>query len=333
MILIAASILMASGAQGWVTYEGANGPGKGKHIVLLAGDEEYRSEEALPQLAKILSVRHGFKCTVLFSINSKGEIDPTVKNNQPGMEALDTADLCIMLLRFREWPDSQMKHFVDYYLAGKPIIALRTSTHAFDYAPDSQSPYRKFHWRSKDWAGGFGKQVLGETWISHWGDHGSQATRGILNAKEAMHPILRGVKDMFGTTDVYEAAPPMDAKVLVSGEVLAGMNSTDPGATAQKKSVSGIEQQLNNPMMPIVWTRERQNEAGKSNRILTTTMGSATDLTNEGLRRLLVNGVYWSLVMEKRIPNRTNVDLVGTYMPSRFGFGLFRPGVKPADLR
>ena len=55
----------------WVVYEGGEGPGKGKHVVLISGDEEYRSEEALPQLGKILAKRHGFKCTVLFAINKQ----------------------------------------------------------------------------------------------------------------------------------------------------------------------------------------------------------------------------------------------------------------------
>ena len=66
---------IATIAGDWVVYEGKKGPGKGKHIVFLSGDEEYRSEEGLPQLAKILAVQHGFKCTVLFSINKAGEIE------------------------------------------------------------------------------------------------------------------------------------------------------------------------------------------------------------------------------------------------------------------
>src|ERR1041384_7936195 len=115
-------------AADWVVYQGKSGPGEGKHIVFLSGDEEYRSEEALPMLAKILAVRHGFKCTVLFAVNpATGLIDPVTLNNIPGIEALDSADLCVMALRFRELPDDQMKHFVDYLNAGKPIIALRTS--------------------------------------------------------------------------------------------------------------------------------------------------------------------------------------------------------------
>src|SRR5438105_2902755 len=93
-------------AADWLTYEGKDGPGRGKHIVLLSGDEEYRSEQALPMLARILAVRHGFKCTVLFPINpADGTIDPVTLTNLPGMSALDSADLCIMSLRFRELPD------------------------------------------------------------------------------------------------------------------------------------------------------------------------------------------------------------------------------------
>ncbi len=323
MLALAALALLLT-PQDRLVFEGGRGPGKGKQIVFLSGDEEYRSEEGLPQLARILAERHGFKCTVLFSLNPHGEIDPNTHDNEPGIEALDSADLCVMLLRFRAWPEAQMKHFVDYYLAGKPIIALRTSTHAFDYPADSTSPFRSFGWKSD---GGFGKRVLGETWISHWGNHGHQGTRGV---RVDEHPILRDVKDIFGTTDVYEAAPPADATVLVRGQVLNSLDPGSPPATGRKKTAQGVEQDLNDPMMPIVWVREVRNEAGKTNRVLTTTMGAATDLLNEGLRRLLVNGTYWALGL--KVPAHADVRLMGTYQPTMFGFDGFKKGVKPADL-
>src|SRR3954471_9528677 len=99
----------------FITYDAKDGPGKGKHVVFVSGDEEYRSEEGLPQLAKILSKRHGFRCTVLFAIDPKdGTISPNVKDNIPGLEALDSADLMVILARFRDLPDDQMKHVVDY---------------------------------------------------------------------------------------------------------------------------------------------------------------------------------------------------------------------------
>jgi len=332
-LLLAIGVLVQSALAGdWVTYEGNKGPGKGRHIVFLTGDEEYRSEEALPQLAKILAVRHGFKCTVLFSINKNGEIDPNIKNNEPGMEALNSADLCVMLLRFREWPDDQMKHFADYFFAGKPVMALRTSTHAFDYRKDSQSPYKKFSWSSKEWPGGFGRHVLGETWVSHWGNHKKEATLGIIPDAVRKHPILRGIDMVFGDTDVYEAAPPADAKVLVLGQVLKGMKPTDAPAEYRKKTAKGVEQGVNDPMMPVVWVRDFKNEGGKVNKIFTTTMGSATDLENEGVRRLLVNGAYWAVGLEKKIPKKAKVDYVGEFKATMYGFNGAKKGVKPADL-
>ncbi|HRI42815.1 MAG TPA: ThuA domain-containing protein [Fimbriimonadaceae bacterium] len=331
MIALLAGLLMAT--EDWAVYRGEAGPGLGRHIVFLAGDEEYRSEEGLPQLAKILSTRHGFTCTVLFSLNDRGEIDPEARTRQPGLAVLPKADLCIMLLRFRRWRDEQMKHFVDYYLSGRPILGLRTSTHAFDYpTDDSSSPNRKYGWNDKEWVGGFGKQVLGETWVSHWGEHGSQATRGILEPSQSDHPILRGVGKLFGTTDVYEAHPPRDAEVLVRGQVLDGMLISSPPASGRKRTAAGVEQGLNDPMMPIVWIRRAANEAGKANRVVTCTMGAATDLLDENLRRLLVNSAYWLVGLEGKIPAKADVSLVGKYEPSPFGFGGFRKGITPGSL-
>lgn len=314
-------LFTAKGADTLV-FEGAKGTGSGKQIVLLSGDEEYRSEEGLPQLARILAERHGFKCTVLFSINPTNDtIDPNFHNNEPGMEALDHADAVIMLLRFREWPDTQMKHFVDAYLAGKSIIALRTSTHAFSYAGDSTSPYAKFSWTGKIWPGGFGRHVLGETWVSHHGAHKHEATRGIIEAAAKDDPILRGVTDIFCTTDVYTANPPPDVKILVRGQVLAGMQPSDAPVPGSK----------NNPMQPVAWTRLYVNEAGKTNKIFCTTMGAATDLLNEGLRRLIVNSVFWGVGLQ--VPSQANVGLIGDYHPRMYGFDEFAKGVKVDDLK
>ncbi len=323
--LITMASICSSTAKDWVVYEGSNGPGRGKHIVFLSGDEEYRSEEALPMLARILATRHGFKCTVLFSINpADGTIDPTVQTNTPGLAALNSADLCVMALRFREWPDADMKHFVDYLNRGKPIIALRTSTHAFNYTRNKQSPYAHFSHDAKTWPGGFGQQVLGETWINHHGIHGKQSTRGIINDQNRSHPILRGVTDIWGPSDVYGIIHlPTNAAVLVHGQVLTGMKPTDPPLDGPK----------NNPMMPVVWTREYTGENGQTSTIVTTTMGSADDLESEGLRRLLVNACYWATGLANEISPNANVNYVGDFEATPFGFGQFKRGVKPADLQ
>lgn len=314
----------ASGADPWIVLEGGKGPGKGKRIVLVSGDEEYRSEEALPQLARILSVRHGFQCTVLFAIDQDGTINPNRNDNIPGLESLDKADLMILLTRFRDLPDDQMKHLVDYIESGRPIIGIRTATHAFDLK--KHSTYQRYSWNSKEWEGGFGRQVLGETWIAHHGQHGKQSTRGLIVPGQEKHPILTGLKsgDIWGPTDVYKARLPLPdgTQPLLLGAVLTGMQPSDP-------AVDGPQ---NNPMMPVAWTRSYIGAKGRPARVFTTTMGSSQDLENEGFRRLLVNAAYWALGMERKLKPGASVDLVGEYHPRPFKFGGHKPGVTPSEL-
>ncbi len=313
-----------SSAKDWVEYEGNKGPGQGKHIVFITGDEEYRSEEGMPMLAKILAKHHGFKCTVLFSINPKdGTIDPNNHTNCPGLNLLPTADMVVLFTRFREWPDDQMKYFADYFKSGKPIMGIRTATHAFAYDQNKNSAYGKFDWRSKDWPGGFGQQVLGETWVTHHGSHAKESTLGVVNPEFKNHPILKGVGQVWGPTDVYGVAHlPKDAHVLVFGEVLQGMKPTDPPVRGPK----------NDPMMPLIWIRDYKAESGPTSRIITSTIGAAPDLESEGLRRLFVNACYWGLGLESQIPEKANVDYVGDFHPAFFGFNKYVRGVKPSDL-
>jgi hypothetical protein len=309
----------------WITLPGGPGIGQGKHVVLVSGDEEYRSEEALPQLAKILSQHHGFACTVLFAIDPEtGEINPQRTDNIPGLDALKSADLMVIATRFRNLPDDQMRYLVEYIESGRPIVGLRTATHAFNN-PKSEK-FAKYDWQSKEpgYELGFGKQVLGETWHTHHGKHGSQSTRGVPTPGQEGHPILRGIapNTIWGPTDVYGVRLPLpgDSQPIVLGQVLEGMQSDD-------KPVAG---KLNDPMMPIAWTKTYTGAAGKTARVFATTMGSSTDLLAEGTRRMVVNGCLWALNLE--IPAETKVDLVGAYDPLPFKFGGHKKGVKPADL-
>lgn len=325
-------------ADDFLSFE-PKGEAKGKHVVLISGDEEYRSEEAMPMLAKILSERHGFKTTVLFSVDKDGFIDSNNQASLTNPADLDTADAIVMSIRFRHWPDEAMKHFYDAVQRGVPVVGLRTSTHAFNMGKDST--YGAWAWNNKE--GGFGRIFLGETWVSHWGKHRAEATKGVLEVAAKDSPLLRGVTDLFGTTDVYEAAPPADAVILARGQVLAGMEPDSPPASYVKKNRSGTEQDVNSPMMPIAWTREVKNESGKTNKVLCTTMGSATDLKNESLRRLVVNAVFWGLGIE--VPNAADVAYIADFQPLMYGtkdgdnladphrFRGFKRGVKPSDLK
>ena len=323
-VLILPAFALAADAP--VVLEGKDGPGKGKHIVLISGDQEYRSEETIPQLAKILATRHGFKCTVLFTLDKDGTINPTV-NDIPGLEALKTADLMVIFTRFLNLPDDQMQHIVDYLATGKPVIGLRTSTHAFNIPKDRKFAKYSYNAGDADYKQGFGKQVLGETWVNHHGAHGKEGTRGRFAKGEEGHAILKGIKDgdIFGTTDVYTVNLPLagDSKPLVLGEVTETLKP-DSKALVGKK---------NDPMMPVAWTKTYKGE--HTGRVFATTMGASQDFEFEATRRMIVNACYWAAGLEDKIADKSNVDLVGDFKPTPFRFKRpeeWKPGVKPAEL-
>lgn len=320
----------------WVTFDPAHSGEPAPHIVFVTGDEEYRSEEGMPQLAKILTRHHGFRCSVLFAIDpDSGVIDPDVQDNIPGLHLLDDADLMVLFTRFRDLPDEQMRHIVEYVESGRPIVGLRTATHAFRMR--KHKTYARYSSFSEEWPGGFGRQVLGETWVAHHGAHGSQSARGIVDKERRDHPILRGIEDgdVWDPADVYAVRLPMQDGIttLLFGEVVDGMDPDDPRAPAVVDPQTGETRDPNDPMMPMAWIRLRETESGGRARVFCTTMGSAQAFLREGSRRLIVNACYWALGLEDRIAPDSCVDLVGDYDPTPFGFGRARKGVRPADHR
>ncbi|MFI5192662.1 MAG: ThuA domain-containing protein [Chitinophagales bacterium] len=322
MLLVCSTLSYAQNKQSWVRYDGYDGPGKGKNIVFVSGDEEYRSEEALPMLAQILAKRYGFTCTVLFSTDPlNGEIDPMYLSNITSLENLQKADLLVIFTRFRELPDSQMKWIDAYLKAGMPVIGLRTATHAFNYKKDSADAFTRYDFqsRAKGWEGGFGKLVFGETWVSHHGLHKQEGTRALINGieQDAGNPILNGVKDIWTPTDVYTVGELKGARILIYGQSTSGMTATAP--VNLQKSV-----------MPVAWTRTYRIPGGKEGKAFATTMGAAIDFLSEDLRRLLVNACFWAVGMEKQIPEKANVDFVNEYKPTMFGPELFRKGGFPS---
>ncbi|CAN5442143.1 ThuA domain-containing protein [soil metagenome] len=306
----------------WITFEPENG--NGRHIVLISGDDEYRSEEALPMLAKILTNHHGFKTTVLFAIDPEtGEIKPDHQTNIPGLENLQSADLMVLFTRFRELPDEKMDYFHEYLREGKPIVAMRTSTHAFHYQHNTESRYAKYDtWsEAEGWEGGFGRKVLGETWINHHGNHGTEGTRGLIDGRKADHPILRGISDIWVPTNVYETGELHgDIDILAWGQ-----------STTEKTAEAPVN--VEKPIMPVAWTNEYSIENGKTGRVFTTTMGSSVDFENEDLRRLIVNASYWALDMSGDLPENANVDIVGQYNPTMYGFDDYIEGLRPSDYK
>jgi len=302
-----------------LVYEGETGPGKGKHIVLIASDHEYRSEETLPALARILAKHHGFKCTVVFGVDENGVITPGY-NNVPGIEALESADLMVVFTRFQNWPEEQMRHFVDYLKRGGPIVGLRTATHAFKIP--EHSPFAKYSngYPGEEYKDGFGRQVLGEKWAGHYGGNHRQSTRLDVVPGKAGHPILRGVKDMWVQCGGYFADPLEPSEVLAMAQPLMGMEPDSEPDPSRKP-------------VPAAWTRSYPGESGKSGRVFTTTYGASNDIENEGFRRMLVNACFWAAGLEDAIRPDADVSFVGPYHATwRKGRGRRRDGTKPEDM-
>lgn len=311
----------------WQVNAGGDGPGAGKRIVLVSGDEEYRSEEALPQLAKILSTRHGFETVVLFGQDPAvpGIINPDNLKNIPGLESLKDADLMIIATRFRDLPDDQMTLIDDYLRSGRPVMGLRTATHAFNVPADSKWAHYSFNYKGDKtfWQGGFGEAILGTSWVAHHGWHKKESTRGIITDA---HAISSGVESgsIWSSADVYtvKALGP-DATPVVWGQVLVGMNPDDepigpgPYEYTPRFAKENPDFDKNAPMQPIAWTQSYQIPGGKKGKVFSSTLGASVDLANASTRRLLVQGAYWAIGLD--IPAEgVEAGLIGSYQPTMF---------------
>jgi type 1 glutamine amidotransferase len=266
-----------------------------------------------------MAKHHGFKCTVLFGVDPKtGYIGQGI-SNIPGTEALATADLMVIFTRFQNLPAEQMQPIVDYLNRGGPVIGLRTATHAFQI-PRS-SPFAKYDWAypGADYKGGFGRQILGETWINHLGPNHVSSTRlEIVPGKES-HPILTGVKDAWAEIGAYEVYPIAGSEVLLMAQPLLGMTPTSPVDTAKKA-------------MPGAWVRTYTSKSGKKGRVFASTYGASGDIVNDGFRRVLVNAVYWAVGLEDQIKPTMDISLVGPLRPTWTGVNKRAANVKPSDL-
>lgn len=258
--LLAASVvcgLLAAGAAPTSVAAQARAP----HVVFVTGDDEYRSEITMPMIAAILEKKHGMRTSVAISTPI-----PQTKNNIVGLEALESADLMVMFTRFRALPDDQLARITKYVDAGKPVVGLRTSTHAFLYPEGSP------HVALND---GFSRDVFGQKWITH---HGSRSTTDVaVHAESAQHPVLRGVSAFQARSWLYHVLPLNGpATILLDG---TSINSQQAARHDQYP-----------PQQPVAWTREH-----KGARVFFTTLGHPTDFTQESMRRLVLNGILWAL--------------------------------------
>ncbi|MEM1069765.1 MAG: PVC-type heme-binding CxxCH protein, partial [Planctomycetota bacterium] len=301
--VVIASLVAASASADFdvLTLPPADGDADAKRIVLVAGDEEYRTEESMPMLAKLLSQTHGFHCTVVFAHSVDGSyIDPNNQQGLRGLSALDDADLMIIGTRFRQPNDDEAAHVTKFLNDGKPVIGIRTATHAFN---------------GKGSFGGtvsfsqFGRLILGEQWVSHHGGHKREGARGVIESGKEDHPILNSVKDIFAPSDVYGVIHLTEEdNILLRAAVT---ESLDPSS----KNVDGPK---NDPMQPFAWLHNYVAPDGTKGQSFCTTGGASVDLLSEDLRRLLVNASYHLMGLD--VPEKADVEFVDPFKPSFYGF-------------
>jgi len=244
---------------------------KRPHIVFVTGDDEYRSEITMPFIAELLGRKREFECTILYAVDpADGKSNPKYQKNIEGLEALKTADLAVFFMRFRALPDKQMKLIIDYVNSGKPIVGLRTSTHAFRY-PDGH--------KNEKYNEKFGIEVFGQKWITHHGHRSSTEVSIIPEMRQ--HPILRGIYGSFPCSSwLYHVEPLVgDCKPLLIGKAI----NSDKTGIRDKYPLT----------QPVAWTKTY-----KGARVFFTTLGHPKDFEEYSVRRLLMNGIYWASGME-----------------------------------
>ncbi len=257
------------------------------HVVLVAGDHEYRSEVTLPLMAEILEEHHGFRTSLVMPVDEQGQVAPKADRNLRGLEALAEADVAIFYLRWRTLPDDQMQQIVDYVNSGRPMIGLRTTTHAFR---NQTGEYAR-------WNDGFGRDIFGQRWITH---HGGRSSTHVF-AAITPHPILRGVSAFTGRSWLYHVTPVHgeDVQTLLLGRAIDSARPVDGD---------------HSHIQPVAWTKTYTGDTGQTARVFFTTLGHPHEFADENMRRLMINSIYWSLGREDEIPEQgAAADLVSEY--------------------
>lgn len=290
---------------------------KAPHIVFVIGDEEYRSEESMPMLGEILHREMGAKITLCYSVNEDGFVDPNITDKIEGLEALATADLMVVFTRWRNLPANQAKMITDYAESGRPMVGFRTATHTFMYKDNPEMQHLNNDWPAK---------VFGQQWITHHGhfEDGNAPLTEVSILPNAKTKILNGFEPFKAYSWLYhvdggewklngDAQPFLSGKSLRSNHELSG--------NLDKFSLTN----------PVAWTKTYTGTSGKAARVFFTTLGHPYDFKNESMRKLALNGIYWSLGMEKQIPKKgVNAEVVAEYNPNNSGFGeKFKKNMKP----
>ncbi|MEQ1860949.1 MAG: ThuA domain-containing protein [Chthoniobacteraceae bacterium] len=228
------------------------------HVVFMIGEDEYKTWETLPEFAAKDLKAAGYRTTVV-------NADAADKNNFPGLvAALRDADLLFVSVRRRTPVKEQLDAVRAHLAAGKPLVGIRTASHAFALrAKDKLTDPKLAVWQE------FDPEVFGGHYTGH---HGNELNTGVKLAPDAeSHPILKGVAfaDFISNGSLYKVSPLEKSTT----PLLIGM------VHAQTPE-------------PVAWTHLYGTNRA---RVFYTSLGHPDDFQNPEFRRLLINGVAWTL--------------------------------------
>jgi nicotinamidase-related amidase/type 1 glutamine amidotransferase len=223
------------------------------HLVVVVSESEYRTAKTVPEfVAKHLGKT--FRTSLVFG-NAK---EP---NDLPGIEALADADVLLLSVRRRLLPPQQLQRFRDFVAAGKPVVGIRTASHAFAAGAKQTVPAGSAQWPE------FDREVFGGNYHNHYGQN-RQPTIEALPDRRAS-PLLRGLER---------------PKFLAHG----GLYKTSPLAAGAVVYLRGAISDV--PPEPVAWSYDRPS-GGRS---FYTSLGSEGDFQIPEFRRLLFNALHWA---------------------------------------
>ena len=229
-----------------------------RSILMVIGEDEYKTEVTLPAFARQQLEPRGFEVNFVYA-------DPVTKNIFPGLaEAAARSDLILISIRRRALPKEQLDGIRTHLAAGKPLVGIRTASHAFAMGKQgAQLANGAVTWPE------FDAEVLGGHYTGH---HGVGPTVAMTIAPGAeRHPILRGV-------DV--------ARLLSSGSLYKTTPLAGSTAPLVIGSIPGQGPE------PVAWTNSPRS--GQS-RVFYTSLGHPDDFQNPTFQKLLLNGICWAL--------------------------------------
>lgn len=235
-------------------------PSPPPRIVFIIGENEYHTWETLPEFAR--TELADLQCIYCQASPRPGD------NSFTNHLAIRDADLLVVSVR-RRTPSTEMVQLIREYVAkGKPVVGIRTATHAFDAKPTDLD---HTNWPS------FDRDVFGANYQNHYNNTGSNAAATIVRiiAAARKESVLNGLdtNDLRFSSSLYRSRElkPSTTPLLV-GHV--------EGSTESE---------------PVAWL----NQAG-GRRAFYTSLGSPEDFRNPAFRRLLKNGILWAL--EQHLP-------------------------------